>query len=207
MGRGCRGPRVFAVVWLVVAAAVCRDGSDPAGVSESDLVFVRFPPDLLPLVAREGSVWAVKGRDARLVLRYQPEEPGREGEEFLEFRVPGDGLLRWPDGRLFVRGDSVRITVRVDEGGRFLFEFEPSGLVFDPGHPAELEVTYRRADRDFDGDGDEDAEDERAERRLSLWKRERPGGAWERVGSVRVEELEEVRARITGFTGFALASN
>ena len=29
--------------------------------------------------------------------------------------------------------------MRVDEGGRFLFEFEPTGLVFDPDHPAALE--------------------------------------------------------------------
>lgn len=203
-------------VWpLVVLLAVvaCDDGPatppDHEGVPEADLVFVEFADSLLPLAETEGSCWVVKEeRDCDLVLRYRPQDAGdAEGEEFLEFKVAGNALLRRPDGTPFARGDSVRITVVVDDAGRFLFDFSPSGLTFDPDRPAELEVTYLRADDDLNGDGSRDGEDEEVERSLSIWKQERPGEPWFEVASLHFEDLEELEADVTGFSRFALAGN
>ena len=46
-----------------------------------------------------------------------------------------------------------------------------------------------------------------AEDALALWRQEQPGDPWVEIATVRVKENDEVRARITGFTGFALATN
>lgn len=202
-----------AVCALLLPAVVLACGDDEptapgedAPRDETELRFVRFPDSIFPRAQREGSFWAVAGEERELVLRYEPEEPGEVGEEFLEFGVSGNSLLRRPDGTAFQEGDSVRITVRVDDAARFLFRFEPSGLVFDPDHPAELEVTYGRADDDLDDDGDVDDDDREVELDLRLWRQEAPGDPWEPLGTLQLEELDEVEADITGFTGFALAS-
>ena len=192
---------------LLAAAFGCETaGPENDPVPEDELVFLQFSDSTLPLVTQEGSFWAVKGEGRELILRYQPDEPGETGEEFLRFKVGGDALLRRSDGTAFARGDSVRITVRVDPGGRFLFEFEPSGLVFDPDHAAELEIRYRGADDDYNRDGRVDDDDLRTETRLSVWKRERPGEPWRKQGTARVEDADELKAKITSFTGFAVAS-
>jgi hypothetical protein len=185
--------------------AACADASGPDTVPTEELQFVRFAEGAFPLAQRSGSVWAVKGEHRELVLRYMPDEPGEEGEEFLELDIPGDGLLRSPEGRLYQEGDSVLITVQVDDAGRFLFTFAPSGLTFDPDHQPELEITYRRADDDFDDDGDHDDDDDRVESRLRIWKREQPTDPWRSIGTVRIGD-DEVEARLRSFTGFALAS-
>jgi hypothetical protein len=197
--------------WLVVgcvALAGCESSTEPVPITldENELQFVVFPADLAPLVTREASFWAVAGDDRLLVMRYVPEPGETEGEEFLEFKVPGDGLSRRADGSRFEEGDSVLITVRVDPQNRFLFEFEPSGLVFDEDHPAELEITYRRVGGDLDGDGDEDADDRDLEMNLHIWKRERPGDPWRQLGTVQFEAQKELEADITSFTGFCIAA-
>lgn len=195
-------------VLLALAVSACSDATGPndESVPEGELVFLQFSAAALPLASREGSFWAVKGEGRELVLRYAPEEPGGEGEEFLTFKVGGNSLLRRPDGSAFADGDSVRITVRVDAAGRFLFDFEPSGLVFDPDHGAELEIRYRRADEDYNKDGRVDAEDLEFESQLSIWKQERPGELWVRQGTLRIEDNDELKAKVTSFTGFAVAS-
>ncbi|MBI4408538.1 MAG: hypothetical protein HY561_02440 [Gemmatimonadetes bacterium] len=200
---------VWKVLLIALLVACCDDAVDPSaeGVPESDMSFVQFDVQLLPLAQKEGSFWAVKGQNRELVLRYVPEKAGDPGEEFLEFEVSGNSLLRRPDGTAFATGDSILITVRVDDAGRFLFTFEPAGLQFDPDHPAELEVTYRLADPDLDGDGDDDSEDGEEERRLAIWRQGRAGERWFRLATVQFEDLDEAEADIVGFSRFALASN
>lgn len=202
-----RSLKLLAVGCLVLAACESTTEPEVIQVDENELQFLMFPADLAPLVTREGSFWAVAGDDRSLVLRYAPE-PGDddEGEEFLEFKVPGDGLSRRPDGTRFQEGDSILITVRVDSQNRVLFDFEPSGLTFDPDHPAELEITYRRIGGDLDGDGDEDDDDRDFELNLRIWKQERPGDPWRQLGTLQFEEQKELEADITSFTGFCIAA-
>ena len=106
--------------WLlpVLVLAACSDSSGPeVEKPESELQFVRFPatPPLETLVV---SFWAVKGDNREIEIDYLPEEVGEDGEEFLEFRVPNDALLRRPDGTLFAEGDSILITITVSPDGR-----------------------------------------------------------------------------------------
>lgn len=195
----------WALPALVLLAAGCDDTSAPdAGKTDAELEFVRFPATP-PLAALQASFWAVAGDDRRVAIRYLPDEVGEDGEEFLEFRVPGDGLFRRPDGTRFADGDSILITVIVSPDGRFLFELQPSGLVFNPDHPARLKVTYRRVEDDLDGDGDVDDDDLELDSRLQVWKRELPGTPWRPIGTVRVEDFDEIEGVITSFTGFCIA--
>ncbi|HKJ92865.1 MAG TPA: hypothetical protein VJ957_06840 [Longimicrobiales bacterium] len=196
-----------AMLLATTLLAACKGTSGPTqdGVPESDLTFVVFPDSVLPLVTKQGSFWAVKGQDRAMMLRYQPEQPGEEGESFLEFKVPGDALLKRPDGTAFAQGDSVQITVQVSTDGRFLFEFSPAGLQFDPNHPARLDVTYSRTGGDLDGDGTVDQQDQELQKKLGMWKQEAVGGLWYSVGVLKLDDLEEIEGDITGFTGFALA--
>ena len=175
-----------------------------AAAAEAELTFLRFAPEAR-LDTTEGSFWAVKGEGRELRLRYAPAEPGNEGEEFLEFEVPGNALLSRPDGTLFQEGDSVRITVRVIDAERFIFEFEPAGLRFDPDHPAELEFEYGRADPYLNGDGVVDDGDQRLLERVGVWRREMEGGLWFRMATVRLDDLEEVEAEVFGFSVFCIA--
>ena len=78
---------------------------------------------------------------------------------------------------------------------RFLVEFNPSGLQFNPDRPARLEMHYAEAD----------GEDLERETEIELWRQESPGEPWELVASVRLEEFDEIEAQLFGFTRYALA--
>lgn len=200
---------LFLLLVLGSVSSSCRDGTGPdeGGVPEDELTFVRFAETAPPLAQREVSFWAVRGADRGARIRYAPQAGEDEGEEFLEFEVPSGALLTYPDGRAFAPGDSVRITIRVVDASRFIFEFQPAGLRFDRRTPAELEVSYEGADRDYDEDGDEDGEDQEFEREFGFWRQERPGLPWFQVATVKLEDLEEAEAEIYGFTKYALAGN
>ncbi len=78
---------------------------------------------------------------------------------------------------------------------RVLAEFRPSGLEFNPEEPARLEIDYDDADSEF---LDFEAE-------FDIWRQERPGELWFRLGTVQFEDRDEIEARLMGFTRFALA--
>ncbi len=177
----------------------------PELAREAGAELLRLAQNAPALERTEVSFWAIRGRGTEVEIRLAPGGGDDDGEEFLEFEIPEDALLAYPDGRRFARGDSVRITIRVVDPTRFVFEFQPAGLKFDPRHPAELEVSYEWADPDYDGDGDRDSDDAEIEREFGFWRQERAGQPWFRVGTVRVEEMDEAEAKITGFSKYALA--
>lgn len=206
-----RSLKPVAVLALIGAVLSCSDdpatpGPDDGLKPEAELTFVRFDPDLFVSAQMTASFWAVRGEDRELEMTYQePDDSGDERDEFLEFRVRPESLLRRPDGTPFAEGDSVLITVSVDPGGRFVFDFQPAGLQFDPSEPAELEIDFNLADRDLNDDGVEDQEDELIRAQLSIWRQDSPGSVWERLESLRIRE-DELRADLSGFSGFATAN-
>jgi hypothetical protein len=193
---------------LVTAAAAmlaCSDNVGPSGVPNAELHIVRQDTLAPPLVATTGSFWAKVADGRELHFNYQGATPADTGEEFLRFEVPGDGLLRKPDGSAFQTGDSILITITIVDRTRFQFEFQPAGLVFSPDHPARLKIEYRHADHDFNDDGVEDSADSVIEHALDVWRREGPTADWFRVGSVKFEDLDEIDANILSFTEYAIA--
>lgn len=208
-------PVAFALL-AVVALAACEApfGIGPeepqekqTSVAESELTFIRFAPDAPALVDTIVSFWAVKGENRRVEIRYVPTTSYPDGGVCLEFRVPGDALLRHPDGRTVQRGDSVLITIRVVNPAEFKFEFEPAGLQFDSRKPAELRVYYYWADRDYNGDGVIDGQDEEIYQNFTIWRQERVGEPWSAQVAERDQSSEKIKAFLTGFTRYALADN
>ena len=81
--------------------------------------------------------------------------------------------------------------------------FLGEGARFDPDEPAEREIRYGTADGDYDDDGEEDPPEAEAE--IDLWRQENIGDPWFRVGEIKDEDLDRVRARLTSFSRYALA--
>lgn len=194
-------------VWLVLAVlTACSDNTGPEGaVDESELTFLRFS-SMSAITVRQASFWAKLGTSRKLTMYYAPSQPGETGETFLEFEVGSASLLRRPNGTLFLPGDSVLISVQLDNSDRFILHFEPSGLIFNPVDQPKLEINYLHADRDLDNDGDEDEHDDALEAALRIWKRELAGLPWLPLASVRIDD-DEIEARVLSFTSFAMASN
>lgn len=198
--------RFTCVLAAALALASCSDGSGPAGRPEADLSFVRQDTLAPPLLVTRDSFFAKVGDGREIRLHYEsPDSPGQPGDEFLRFEVPGDGLYRKPDGSRFQAGDSILITITVVDSARFLFEFEPAGLRFNPNQPARLKVRYVNADKDFDDDGGPDPDDDEIEMLLDLWRQPAPGDLWFPLTAVKFLDLEELNANIFGFSRFAVA--
>lgn len=198
-------PFLFRLITVLGAVAVLSCGDNTGPETRTDLNIIR--QDLLapPLVTNQASVWAKVSDGRELHLNYQGATPADTGEEFLRFEIPGDGLLRRPNGTAFQPGDSILITVTVVDSGFFHFRFEPAGLVFNPDHPARLRVRYLNANHDFDDDGDIDPADDDIEHVLDVWKRAGFSAPWVRVGSVKFEHLDELDANILSFSEYAVA--
>ncbi|HEX6069046.1 MAG TPA: hypothetical protein VFZ18_04465 [Longimicrobiaceae bacterium] len=191
-----------ALVAGALLLASCRDLTAPAQeqvVDESELTFVRVDPEAPPLQALEVSFWAVHGQERQVQISYDAGVYGNG--KCLLFRVPADAV---PLG--IAPGDSVRVTIRVLDAAEFRFEFQPEGLQFDPEHPARLEIRYRWADPDFDGDGDVDPRDLLLSETFGLWKLS-GGQTWERVAADRRRDVLEIHAPVVGFTQYALATD
>ncbi|MEX2571308.1 MAG: hypothetical protein WD737_08370 [Gemmatimonadota bacterium] len=199
---------LFALLSLVVVSTGCDSFLSPEAatvVPDGELPVARVAPDAPPLNATEVSFWAVRGEAREVEIRYATEA-GYNGK-CLRFVVPAQALLRHADGSVVEPGDSVQITVRVLDPQQFLFEFDPGGLRFDAAHPARLEVRYRWADDDVNGDGAVDDRDAEDLERLQLWRQESPGEPWTKLPSTHLAGIQEVHADITGFTRYALASD
>jgi hypothetical protein len=82
---------------------------------------------------------------------------------------------------------------------------EPNGLTFDPAQPAELKIHYNHADHDFNEDGVINVIDARLKSELAIWRQELLADPFVRLGSVNSEGLEEIEAKILGFTRYAIA--
>jgi hypothetical protein len=192
---------------LAAAVAACSDsgGPDTSGVKPpGELTIIRLPAGSAPIWNPVDSFYAKRGEDRELRI-YFANGLGGSGEEYARLRVDAPSLLARPDGTLFQVGDSILITVRVTDPALIQFEFEPAGLTFNPSVPAQLKIEYGETGGDLDDDGDVDGEDESIEHLIALWKQELPGESYLKLGSVKIEELDEIEADILGFTRYAIA--
>ena len=192
---------------LAAAIAACSDsgGPDNGGVKPpGELTIIRLPAGSPPIWNPVDSFYAKKGEERELRIYFE-DEVGGSGEEYLRLRVGSGSLLSYPDGTLFQVGDSVLITVRVVDPEQIYFEFEPSGLRFNPSVPAELKIEYAETEGDLDDDGDVDNDDDAIEQVIDLWRQEQAGQDFVKLGAIKIEELDEIEADILGFTRYAIA--
>jgi len=199
--------RLFVGFVVLAIALACSDTSAPVTtrLPMSQLHIVAQGASAPPLYADSVSFYAVLGRDREVRMYYLGATPGARGEECLRFKVPGDGLLRRPDGIAFQPGDSILIVVKAIDPTKFLFDFQPTGLEFSPDHPAELTLQYHNDEHDYNGDGTVDTTDARIQGQLDVWQRRPPDTLWYRLGASNYESYEELDVKIPHFTDHAIA--
>ena len=146
------------------------------------------------------SFWAVRGEPRSLQINYL-SSTGDTSSPFLRLTttdpayVPGLGDL--------APGDSVLITVTIDPEN-IKVSLEPTGLLF--GEPGQLEISYRGADGDLNGDGVLDDADSYIEGRLlGLWYRESAEGAWERIPAVQLLSDKSFTSALPHFCEYAVS--
>ena len=207
--KGCELPHLcWAMAFVAVAVTACSESTAPspntAPRSPAELNILKLAQTAPPLWNPTISFYAIRGEDREGRIFFQ-DATGGQGDEYLRLKIDGASLLARPDGTPFAVGDSIQITVTVVDVQQILFDLEPSGLSFDPAEPAELEIEYGEADDDFNEDGTVDAEDEEIEDQLAIWRQEVAGGVFVRLGSVTIEDLEEIEADLLGFSRYAIA--
>jgi hypothetical protein len=190
---------------LALACESGENGPDEPGTVRppESLNLVRLRAGAPPLEADSISFWAFRGQEAEGRIYFQDPVGGR-GDEYLRLELEDESLERYPDGTPFALGDSVLITIKVVDPARILFELEPTGLQFSPLEPAELEIRYAEADDDFDEDGDLDEDDDEIELRLGIWRQERPGDPFVRLGTLRGDD-DNLESDLNGFSRYAIA--
>ncbi|MBL8978582.1 MAG: hypothetical protein JNM53_09225 [Gemmatimonadetes bacterium] len=199
---------------LIALAAACSDSTGGGGGTPPDqLTYLRLPPTAPPLCADSTGGWAVKdpnGQDFEIALVF-PESgnladcTGGSTEDFLRLKIEKLALLRYPNGNLVSNGDSVFISVKWVGADSILFDLEPSGLTFDPAKPADLKIEYDELNDDLDGDGDTDAEDADIEQQIDIWRQAKPGDPFVKVGTGKIEDQNEIEAKLLGFSRYAIA--
>lgn len=195
--------RFLTVLGAAAALAACQEVSGPEEeVDESELTFVEFADNAPPLESDSVVFWAVRGETRVGEMRYATAD---YVGKCLLFRVPAQALLRHPNGAPVRMGDSVKIKIRIETANRFDFTFIPHGVIFDPDHPAELEVRYLWSNQDYNGDGVVDERDARDAERVRFWHQPQPGSGWKEIPTTRLRDAVEARAAVLGFSRYALA--
>ena len=198
-----------ALVALVLALALgCTDSSGPG------TPVTRQPANLNILTLRTGhpamfndtvSFWAKKGQDAEGAIYFQ-DSHGGQGEEYLRLRIGQQSLLALPNGLPIAMGDSVLITVRVVHSDSILFQLEPGGLAFSPSDPAELKIEYGEAGDDLDHNGTSgDSRDIQIEHQLAIWRQPLLIDDFIMLQGVKLEDFNEIEAKLSGFSRYAIA--
>lgn len=211
-------PRPLRLTLLAAAAAAAVACSDSAndggggGTPPSQLNVLRLPPTAPPLCNDSTGAWFRKdpnGQDQEIILEFpdngDPNNCGLNTHEFASLKVRPLSLQRRPDGTLVSDGDSIFISMKWVGNDSVLFEFQPTGLLFDPSEAPELRIHYDEVGPDLNGDGSDDSEDATVEQLLDIWRQEHPGDPFFRVGTGKSESLKEVEAKLNGFSRFALA--
>lgn len=208
MSASARARAMVTSIALALAIGCSSDTASPNSLGSErppeELNIARLAGTAPPLEESAVSFWAVKGRSVEQKL-YFLDAQGQRGDEYLALKLEDESLRLRPDGSAIAEGDSVLITITVENPALVLFELQPTGLKFSASTPAQLKIHYDHADDDLDDDGDVDSEDEHLETILGIWRQELPGDPFVRLGSVKVEGVEELEVELEGFSRYAIA--
>jgi hypothetical protein len=175
-------PGLTIVAALAIAGCGTTLAPDPV-VPESALHFLTPDSGAPGFLVDTVRFYAVAGQDRSVAIYYQDSVP------FMTFDVPANALD-------MATGDSVLITVAIADSTRLIVGFQPAGLAFANGHPAELTLSFAHAKNNLSPTN---------ESSLSLWKQENPGEPWHKVTSNTRQDLQTVMGRVDGFTVYATA--
>jgi len=202
---------LFAIVAISAALAACRDAAAPPLQPEVAVSFpspagihmLRQAPGAPALETYQVSFWACDGEDAAVAVNYLPVAGQTVGQPFLRFSVPKNSMAMDPTGKRLRRGDSVLITLTIDPV-TFSVDFQPSGVWFSNGVPAELTFWYQNADPDFNADGVVDATDAQLAQQIAVWGRA-GGRRWTALPSTVDPTLPSVSTSVQHFSEYAVS--
>ena len=196
---------------LVSGAIACSSttASDNQPVPADSLTFLRLAPTPPPLCADTVRALFTKGQGQEIALVFPQSGnlsdcPGNT-EDFVRLKLDGQSLLNYPDGRPFQNNDTVTITLAWVGSDSILFHLEPSGLTFDPGHRAELKIEYAEASSDLNHDGNTNAQDDQIEQQIDIYREATPGAGYTKVGTAKLEDSDEIEAKLSSFSRYAIA--
>lgn len=220
-----RAGRLFVWIALAVVAVACTDVVTPPDGQQlggwmpalmGDVVSQPIDPDEMHILQQaptapvletyQVSFWARKDKASTVVVNYA------NGQPFLRFDIPKDGLKRGPpqyqgllddDGNLR-KHDSLLITLTIDPR-EFSVDFQPSGVVFDKHHPAMLIVWYQNADPDFNRDGVVDEVDAALTEQLAIWLRNAKKAPWKKLLSGDEADSQFVWTQLRHFSEYAVS--
>lgn len=156
--------------------------------AQNALRFVHRDAKAPPFARARASFVAVAGEGNEMTIHFA------DGSPLATFRVGPESLRDATlGGARLAAGDTVRITLQMADGSRFLVDLQPSGLRFNPEAPAELVFHYRHAAAVRHPD------------RLTVWRQESEGDPWTRLGGTPSPETLTLSAPIDGFTRFAMS--
>ena len=150
----------------------------------------------------EASFWAVDGEASGVTVNYLPAAGEVVGQPFLRFDIPKNALATRPGGDRMHRGDSVLVTVTIDPV-TFAVAFQPSGVWFSNGTPAQLTIWYENADPDYNGDGVVDDVDQLLQQQIAVWCHGRT--YWVPMNSANDPTLPSVSTALYHFSEYAVS--
>ena len=182
------------------------DAGASAGIGAAgDPTFLRHAAAAPGFSALDTSFVAVAGE--RQQFRVFRIGSASGSERFLDLDLDDESLVSYPAGhpragQNFVPGDTITITVTIDPN-LLVVTLGPEGMLFDEEHPAKLEMSYRNADPDFDGDG---TPDPGLEPSIGMFRQATDGAPWILLPA----ELDLLTDRVkfdevTSFSRYALA--
>ncbi|HYU09922.1 MAG TPA: hypothetical protein VEK77_11145 [Gemmatimonadales bacterium] len=207
-------PRLSFPVAVLLAIVGCREATAPLGeriaadrqlklAMPAGLNILQQSPTAPRLKAYRVSFWAKRGSQRTVGVSYRPAPGQSQGDPFLRFKIPMNGLVAGADGIPLDRGDSVLITLTIDSVS-FLVDFQPSGVLFSKSSPAQLAIWYQDANPDLNGDGVVDATDEALKQQLAIWT-ESTKSAWKQLSSRNDTTQQYVAAELYHFSSYALS--
>ena len=200
---------------LALFAAACSNELGPLPIPEQDRVappttdsaqihMLRQSPSAPRLQTYRMSYWARRGTQTTVQVNYRARPGQSQGDPFLRFRIPINGLVGGANGVPLNRGDSVRITLTIDSVS-FRVDFQPSGVVFSKSSPAQLAIWYQDANPDLNGDGRVDATDEALEQQLAIWTQSNRTDPWKQLSSGNDTTQKLVTAALYHFSLYAVS--
>jgi len=206
-----RRQSLFSILVVLVA---CRDVAAPPNAPAVADLQVSWPSPAAMHLLRQAaaapaletyqvSFWACDGEASTVTVNYQPVAGESVGQPFLRFDIPKNGLVTGPGGVRLKRGDSLLVTLTIDPV-TFAVDFQPSGVWFSNGLPAQLTIWYENADPDLNGDGVVDATDQMLQQQIALWGRAEHV-PWVRLLSDNDPTLPSVSTVLHHFSEYAVS--
>jgi hypothetical protein len=198
-------PSLLLAAAIVAGATACSDstGSGQVVKPPAALNYVHLAATAAQPCADSVGTWfhkAANGSDEELALQFPsagaPTDCSGETEDFIRLKLDRQALSKLPNGTPIADGDSVFISIVWAQGDSVLFHLQPTGLVFDPSHQAELKISFGETDQ---------ASDTTIVKQLAVWRQALPTDDFVKLSTTRLDVEQELEVKLNGFSRYAIA--